>query len=537
MMRLFLHIQQRGLRLSPELKQLVRRRLKYVDTEFQYAKVNREVFAEILRRKGQVSAILREMHDVDFLGRWMPEFGELTCLVQHEFFHRFTVDEHTLFCVEKLDELVDTEEEALVGLKNLFHQVEDPYVLYLALILHDTGKSANRRAHSDISAINADKVARRLQLNAEQRRSLIFLVDNHEMLAKTAQRRNLDDPQTIDEFAKLVKNRKNLDELMLLTCADGRGVGDPAMWTGWKQSLFWQLYRHTSQYLEDSAAYHEARKIERDSIRAAVRELLPLEFALEVEAHFRSLPDRYFQTREPREIADHILLFRKFLEVRWADSALALAPAVQWVEHPAAGYSEVWVCTWDRRQLLARIAGSLSVCGLNILSADIFTRDDGLVLDIFRVCTTRLAHVADERDKLRVEKYLREALAGEEYDFQPLIEKAFAKTGFHLSQVHDFPRRITISDSHPLYNMVDILTADRLGLLYGILRAITDAGFQIATARVTTEKGAAIDNFYLTDDEGRKVTSKSRIDRLRRALAAATLDPRFEGRDAGPAPR
>ena len=173
MMRLFQHLQQRGLRLSADLAQLVRRRLHLVDRTFQYLKPARETFLAICSRKGEVGAILRAMHKVDFLGRFIPEFGQLTCLVQHEFFHRYTADEHTLVCIEKLDALMDESASKVEDYeyKKLFTKLEDPGVLYLALLLHDTGKASNAKQHAEASALYAQKVSRRLQLTPEQRKA------------------------------------------------------------------------------------------------------------------------------------------------------------------------------------------------------------------------------------------------------------------------------------------------------------------------------------------------------------------------------
>jgi len=523
MMRLFLHVQQRGLTISPELRQLVRRRLKYVDNTFRYAKANREIFEDIMSRKGRVGPILRAMHRVDFLGRFLPEFGNLTALVQHEFFHRYTADEHTLVCIEKLDGILDAEEERFAGYKDLFQKLEDTYMLYLALLMHDTGKAANSRAHAEVSATNAQRVARRLQLRPEQRKKLIFLVDNHDVLAKTAQTRDLSDEETIEEFTSIVENQANLDALMLLTVADGLGVGDEVMWNDWKQSLIWQLYRSTSAYLADSDGYRRQREVERAKLREQVTSKLPGDFEDEIAAHFNSMPDRYFLTHRPETIVAHIKLFRQFLSARWNDNALALAPSVKWVHHPNSGHSEIWVVTWDRPHLLARICGALSVAGLNILGADIYTRHDNLVLDIFRVCNTRLEAIDDERDTAKVEKLLCNALEVETFDFAPLFAKTHGKIGVQLSNVIDFPTRITINTSlHPRYTMVEITTPDRMGLLYRLLKALGSAGVQIALSRIATEKGAAIDSFYVTDVKGRKIENREVITQIQTAMQKAT---------------
>jgi [protein-PII] uridylyltransferase len=522
LMRLFQHLQQRKLRMSGELQHLVRRRLHLIDRTFQYAKAQRETFLAICSRKGEVGAVLRAMHEVDFLGRYIPEFGQLTCLVQHEFFHRYTADEHTLVCIEKLDRIIDTNEARLADYKKLFQKLEDPIVLYLALLLHDTGKASNARQHAEASAVYASRVARRLQLNPEQRKSLVLLVDMHIALSMTAQRRNLDDPATIAEFASMIKSQHNLDMLMLLTLVDGQGTGDEK-WSDWKESLVWQLYRSTSLYLADGEAFYRQRTIEREDLRQAAHKRLPEDFEDEVDAHFEFMPDRYFQTHNAGDIAEHVRLFRTFLKRRFASDESPLSPAVHWVPKPNQGHTEVWIVGWDRRELLARIAGSFSSVGLNILSADVYTRGDNLVLDFFRVCNTKFEAVADPKEWQQVEKRLASALETDEYDFGPLLVKAIKRRGFHLSQELDFPTRIVIeNDAHPTYTLIDIQTPDRLGLLYHLLRALGRARAQIALSRIATEKGAAIDTFYVTDSEGRKIKDAVSMARLQMELREAS---------------
>lgn len=520
LMRVFQLAQRRKLELSPELRDLLRRRARLIDRTFQYARVTREIFLDILSHKGEVGRILRAMHEVGILGRYLPEFGALTCLVQHEFFHRYTADEHTLVCIEKLDGVLLSEERRLAGYRSLFQKLEDPSMLYLAVLLHDVGKAANSRHHEEQSAMLAHRVARRLQLSPERRRKLLTLVDHHYAMSHTAQTRNLDDPATTAEFAAIVKSRLNLEALMLLTLADGMGTSDEK-WSDWKESLVWSLYRKTNEFLEAGPRWVEERRRDRDDLLEDVRRLLPRDFAEETEAHFDYMPERYFHAFDADRIVGHLQLFRAFFERRMQPE-YALAPVFAWIDRPDMGHTEVWVCGWDRERLLERIAGAFLSANINILSADIFTRGDSLALDIFRVCDARHQAVTSPRDREKVEARLREALRVAEFDFTPLIAEPSRLRGYRLSQDAELPTRITISNAaHPLYTIVEVQTPDRLGLLYSLLRALGGAGISIQTSRITTEMEVAMDTFYVMGRDDRKITDEPAIERLQRLLQRA----------------
>ena len=390
MMEVFELAQLRRLELSPDLSDLFTRNLGLVTGAFRGGKETREIFQRIVSRKGEAARILRMMHRVDFLGRYIPEFAPLTCLVQHEFFHRYTADEQTMVCIDKLDQVMTTEDPKFRAYRRLFENLEDPFVLYLALLLHDTGRAVGARPHSEASALFAQGAAARLRLTTSQRRSLILLVDHHLTLSNMAQQRNLDDPETAVEFARIVRDQPNLDALMLLTLADGQGTSADA-WSDWKETLVWQLYHSTSQYLSDQEAFYEQTKIEREQLQARVTENLGLEFAEEIEAHFEVMPDNYFRAFTTDEIVSHLRLFRRFLENLYQRDEPPLTPAVAWQEFPEQGHSIASFCAWDGQELLAKIAGSFAVVPLNILSADIYTRGDNVVLDIFRVCDARVS--------------------------------------------------------------------------------------------------------------------------------------------------
>lgn len=525
MMHAFQLVQERHLDLSPELADLFTRNLGVVTRAFRSARKPREIFKTIISRKGDVGRVLRMMHRVDFLGRYVPEFGQLTCLVQHEFFHRYTADEHTLVCIDKLDQIMQTEDPKLRSYRDLFEKLEDPFVLYLALLLHDTGRAVGARPHSEASALFAQRAAARLQLSSQQRRSLVLLVDHHLTLSNTAQQRNLDDPETAVEFAHIVKDQKNLDALMLLTLADGQGTSADA-WSDWKESLVWQLYHSTSQYLSDQEAFYEQTKIERDLLEKQVTEILDADYPAEVEAHFEFMSDNYFRAFEIGEIVSHIRLFRRFLENLYLRDESPLAPAIAWQAFPQQGHSIASLCAWDGQELLAKIAGSFAVVPINILSADIYPRGDNVVLDVFRVCDMEFRAVTDPRDHALVESTLREALADKAFDFAPLLEQARRKIAKRTSRGEmDFPTRVTIDNKmHPTYTLVQIQTPDRLGLLYELLSAFGEERISITLSRISTEKGAAIDTFYVADQTTHgKIHDPSRITALQQRLQRAAL--------------
>ena len=191
---------------------------------------------------------------------------------------------------------------------------------------------------------------------------------------------------------------------------------------------------------------------------------------------------------------------------------------------PEEGHSIVSIATWDRRHLLVAIAGAFAVSGLNILSADVYVRDDNLALDVFRVCDAKFGPVTGEADIARVEATLRLALESERFDFAPLLRSLPRKAGRDTPEI-EFPTRISIENkSHPTSTLIQVETPDRLGLLYDLVACLGRNNVYITLSRISTDKGAAIDTFYVTDAAtGGQITEGSRIKELQRQLKAATL--------------
>ena len=520
MMRFFLHTQQRGLKTSPEIRKLFKDHWYDIDESFRRSRRNRETFEQILQNRGQVAQILRQMHRVGFMGRYIPEFGHLTDLVQHEFFHQYTADEHTLRCIDMLDGLLQSEDPKEQFFRKIFQDLDDPVALYVALIMHDTGRAENVRVHEDASAILAEKVCRRLNYTGDRLRMIMFLVDHHLSFWRTATTMDISDPETIADFAATVKNKSFMKALYLFTYVDSRGTNDEA-WNDWKASLMQQLYRSTSQYFEDREAFEEKYHRPRPALIKRVMGELSESYAEEVDAHFKTLPERYFNYRGATSIARHIKLFRRFLTRIQKDGPGILEPVIGWENRPDEGYTLMEVVCWNRHGLLTIIAGALASRNLNILSADIFMRQDDLVLNIFRVCTTNFHPIKNKREIKRIENLIADACSagddGRDVDFKALIEKQAEPSILDQPRAQvSMPQRVFLAnDLAENATVLEIQAADRIGLLYDIFDVLSNLDTEVLSARISTQAGAAIDRFHLVDtNTEKKIVSQKKLDAI-----------------------
>lgn len=524
LMRMFVHTQQRHLRMSPELFHLVQQSWSLINLTFRYNKAVRESFEAILSQRGDVARVLRQMHRVGFLGRYMPEFGALTCLVQHEFFHRYTADEHTLRTIDKLDELAGAPQKGSEFYQKLFHELQEPFIMYLALLLHDSGRALNTNTHTDASAELANRVCRRLQIKGSRRRLLMFLVDHHLTLYRTATTKNLDDPKVVSEFANIMRNKQYLDALLVMTLADSKGTSDKS-WNSWKESLILHLYHNTVRYLNDPSDFISSIAAPLEELQGEVRKKMDAGYEREIEAHFQHMPRSYFNFRSPDVIRFHIEAFRGFFRtVAKGSTEEALLPGLTWVEHPEQGCSELIVVCWDRHLLLARVAGALAAQNINILSADLFQRSDDVVLDVFRVCRTDFTPVTNDRTKVRVEASVKTAFESGEFDFSQAIQENRRSLKGLEDVAAEVPQRVYINnDLTTDYNVIEIQALDRIGLLYDIFMAIGQLGLNICHARINTEKGVALDAIYIQDKAEQKVMDKDLLKKLQSQLEEAVF--------------
>lgn len=513
LMRAFLHAQKWHLRLHPDLRQLMRQSVSLVNRDFLKDTHVRDTFLEILNHRGSVSRILRAMHEVDFLGKYLPEFGRLTCLVQHEFFHVYAADEHVLVCLEQLDRVWEAAKPPHSNYTEMFQELDRPYILYLSLLLHDAGKGlSKKRKHEDEGAAIADKVSRRLDLDASTAHLLRLLIQHHLLMTVTSQRRDLEDSKVIRSFAQVVQSPPALHMLTLHTFADAMGTSEK-LWNGFKDALLQTLHEKALRLVVGGTTFIRARVEERDRLRREIRRLVSRAVGdEEIEAHFSSLPLRYFRIHQPADIAADIDLVHRFLRLQVNPDERGLDPVTTWQNVPDRGYTAFKVCTWDRPGLFSKIAGSLAGARVNILSAQVFSRSDGIALDTFVVNHAEGDTLVSREDREKVDELLIRLLNDREKDLlAKMVREGRAGNTYAFLGEDALPPRIYFDNEvSEDYTVIDIETVDRLGLLHAISSAFADLGLNLALAKIVTEKGAAVDSFYVNEVMNGKIVDATR---------------------------
>ena len=516
LMRVFLHAQQRTLEFHPDLIQLLRDNVSLVDESFIKDAEVHETFLEILNQRGNVAPAVRAMHEVDLLGRFIPEFGRMTCLVQHEFFHAYAADEHTLICLEKLDQVWDANERPFTDYTHILQDIDLPYLLYLALFLHDAGKGMESGDHVKDGTAVCLQVGERLGLSPRRLSRLRFLVDSHLLMAEVSQRRDIDSPTVIRQFAEAVQDEENLAMLTLLTFADSLGTSND-LWNDFKNTLLQSLYRRADRRLASGEDYEAAEKNRLAKLKFTLRDELPPHLSEEeLEAHFNHLTPRYFRAHSIRHILVDLEQVNLFLNrVTAKRNEKVLEPIINWHDRPARGYTSLKVCTWDRPGLFTTISGALAATGLNILSARVFSRSDGIIIDTFFVVNAKTGGLAKRAERDKFSKLITQALlldGDSEFEEQTMVKR-------EDTEEWQLPTRIRIdTQSVESRTIVEVESEDRLGLLHRISNVLTRHDLNIHVARISTEKGAAIDTFYVRTMSGGKPTDENKLDELKRAL-------------------
>jgi [protein-PII] uridylyltransferase len=490
---------QAGLPLTRELRSVLREKAALVGGGIRRSREAGDTLLRLVSHRGRVAIALRALHETSVLQRLVPEWARITFLVQHDFFHKYTVDEHTLHAVEALDELAAGRETGEARLARLLDEIADVRPLYLGMLLHDIAKGRGG-GHVAKGVVVARRALARLGITGELADAAVFLVGAHLDMSQTSQHRDLNEPALITAFVARVGTLERLNMLMLLTYADHRAVG-PGIWNEWKASLLWELYSKARHELAaQGGARPGADSRPRERALAELRAAFPEE---EVAHHFALLPERYVRATSPAKLVSHFRLLRERGE---RDAAFA------WTDLGEGHGSELTVTAADRPGLFARLAGTLSVHGVDILSADLCAREDGVVLDTLRVAEVPGHRPLRPERKARIEAALVEAVSGR-LDVAEAFERWRAGAARRAKKAGGRAARGPSvrfdQEASALATVVEVKAQDQPGLAYTLAHALAELGLDIGFARIATAKALALDVFYVRDADGRKLAPES----------------------------
>lgn len=533
MIRVFRHCQQLECAMGFHLTELLRESLPLV-TNIVHSADAAVSFRSILSEVGAVEPMLALMHELGVLGRYIPEFDALTCYVQHEFYHRYTADVHTLNAIRELDRIFTEAEPITSKYRTVLHEIAEPALLYLTLLLHDIGKPVGIHGHAESGVRLAGPILERLGVSPEGGDLVLFVIKNHLAMARFWQKRDVDDPRTAAAFAELVGDAERLRNLYVHTFCDSRGTS-ASLWNDYKDTLHANLYQATLERLKLGSALdakNDAKK--KMTHQELIAKAMPGISEDEIAAHFNLLPDRYFINTDPAEVGLHIqMVNRLFKSITEADSVSSLRPVIDWQDDLNRSLTVVNVVTWDRAGLFCKLAGAFSVAGLNILGAKVITRSDHIAIDTFHVIEPGRGVVQSAAAQEAFARNIEAALVSNKDLYPDIVAQAkkiaatrYLSPGNSEALHSSFPPTVEVYHELSMQRtIVEVQARDQLGLLYRLAKTISEHGFDITFARIGTERGVAIDTFYIENENHEPVESPERLHTLRDALNEVIAPP------------
>ena len=493
----------RGLILSEGLRQRIQS--SRIDDDARASPALARPFLAILDRLEGLADTLTLMRDLKVLGRYLPEFRVIQGLARHDYFHLYTVDEHILTAVRNLEELWMGRIPALATLSSAIRGLTKRWPLTLAVLLHDLGKHY-RTGHEHRGREIAGKVLDRMGISGDERQRIILLVEHHLLMSDLSQRRELSDQKVIAAFARTIGHRENLAMLYLLTYADMAAVS-PAAWTAWKATLLQDLYLRTLEHMEHpEIALDEDERLRTVTARLLEegREQFPPET---VQAFLRAMPRHYLLSTAPMRLLEHLA---------WVQSLPQERLVIRHRDLPDRGCTELTVCAYDAYGMFYRTAGTIAAQGLSIVRAKVYTARNGIMMDTFEITGADGSMVPYPEVWETVTAELRVSLLTGRRPPEARI------SSYERPRPGAVPVDISFdNDASDALTIIDVVTRDRVGLLYRITRALYDMNLNITSAKITTEGIRAIDSFYVSDLLGAKIVDPDRLEKIRTALRSA----------------
>ncbi len=492
---------------------LVKQHLWLIDEEFRQNPRHHRLFLDVLRAPQGVTRTLKRMNTYGVLGLYIPAFGRIVGRMQYDLFHAYTVDAHTLFVVENLRRFaLPRFDEEFPHCSAVMQRLEKPEVAYLAGLFHDIAKGRGGD-HSELGAVDAEAFCREHGMSRYDARLVAWLVQHHLLLSLTAQKKDLNDPQVINAFARTVGDQTHLDYLYVLTVADVRGT-NPKMWNSWKDTLFADLYHSTRRALRRGVS-NPIDKEEFITTRQARAEQLLTQAGLPRERWqqiWATYTEEYFLRHRPEEIAWH---------TRVLESGNPGSIVVDVNDTVQPGLTSIAVYSPKETRSFVRATAVLDELGLTIVDARIVPLAEAQALDTYCVLESDGSAINERRRLDEIRNRLLKALTSGN-DQQMRVTRRAPR------QVRMFSTPVQITTSRDPSNprtIVELVAGDRPGLLFEVAKIFDQQHVALQNAKIATVGERAEDVFFVTNAERRPLDDAS-AERLGKALREGLADPR-----------
>ncbi|WP_169543542.1 [protein-PII] uridylyltransferase [Sneathiella aquimaris] len=506
---LFHVAQQKDFDVHPEALRLIRQNLKLINRKVRLNPEANRLFLEMLTSKKDPETTLRRLSEAGVFGRFIPDFGRVIAQMQHDMYHVYTVDEHTIRAIGILAQI---EQGALAEDHPLSHRIMPKIisrnVLFVAVLLHDIAKGRGGD-HSVLGAEVAEKVCPRLGLSRSETETVAWLVRYHLLFSNVAFKRDIADPKTVADFVQIVQSPERLKLLLILTVVDIRAVG-PNVWNGWKGQLLRELY-YASETALTGGHVSEGRADRARHKKEELRAALPNWSEEEMDKHL----DRFYESYWVATSLETQILHAEMLKK--ADAA-GDTLTIEAHSDPFRSVTEVTVYTGDHPGLFARIAAAMSLSGANFVDAKIHTTTDGMALDSF-VVQDHEGDVYRRMDKLRTT--IRDTLSGKVKAHLELEKRTKTSIPSRTRVFKAEPSVLVNNVASNIHTVIEVRGRDRPGLLADLTRTLFTLSVTIASAHISTFGERVVDVFYVKDMFGLKITNKVKIKNIERKLILA----------------
>jgi [protein-PII] uridylyltransferase len=508
LIRLFRIADERNLDLHPDAFTCVTRSLPLITSKTRRDPQAAKAFLDVLARGKRTFRTLTLMNESGVLGRFIPEFGRVVAQMQFNMYHSYTVDEHTLRAVGVIAEIAEGQHKEDHPLSNaIMPLIDDREALFLAMLLHDTGKGGVG-GQEKAGARAARQACERLGVDRAKTELVAWLVEHHLVMSDYAQKRDVTDPATVAAFARIVENPERLRLLLVLTVADIRAVG-PGVWNNWKGQLMRELYAATEAIFRGGRGSDPAASARRHQEAVAEGARTALVAADPVSADWsKAMEDAYFTAFTREELTAHAALARR--------AAMNGGSAAEARIRGDLNAAEIVVAARDRRGLFADLALAIAALGGNVVGARVFTSRQGQALDVFHVQDVMGQPFGCENARAlsRLAEGLEAAGRGE-------VRAHETRKGGDQGRAAAFsiiPTVMLDNDASADATVVEASGRDRPGLLEALARTLAEAGLNILSAHIDGYGERAVDAFYVQTAEGGKVADPKRIAAIRAAL-------------------